>query len=482
MTMADEPGGRGPLSRRRFLHGAALAGALHGVPALAREGPRAPGARHATGNPILPGTGICDPQVRVLGDTAYLFATHDAKADNTDFTMHDWQIWSSRNLVDWHHTSTVLPQQTYLRQPSAQCWATDAAFRNGRTYLYVSMGPRNIGVVVGETPAGPWRDPLGHPLIAEGDVPTAARDPGILLDEDGEAYIVFGTFDYYIARLNPDMISLAERPRLLAIDHREGPYGLGKTDDKPFLHRRGALYYLSWGSYYAVGTSPYGPFRYRGPLFETENVDRVFLDNRGLARLDPAYRPRNWLNFDRHGSFFALHGQWYFACNDQSGPEASPFFRNTVLCHVHYRANGDIAPLFLTAGGVGQYDGTRPIRACNYFKAKGVSILETGGEFGAEFGPGGFAQYPNVHIPKGRKVAVAGIAGVSGEGGTLEFRLSGVDGPLLGSLELSGQGKGDHARRCNVGIVGPGANVFLVWRAIDNSRLTLTDLAFAPTA
>ncbi|MCJ2184233.1 family 43 glycosylhydrolase [Novosphingobium sp. 1949] len=458
-----------------------MAGALQDVRALASEALRAPDVRRATGNPILPGTGICDPQVRVLGDTAYLFATHDANPDNTDFTMHDWQVWSSRDLVDWHHAGTVFPEQTYLHQPSAQCWATDAAFRNGCTYLYVSMGPRNIGVVVGESPAGPWRDPLGRPLIAEGDVPTAARDPGILLDEDGAAYIVFGTFDYYIARLNPDMISLAERPRLLAIDHREGPYGPGKTDDKPFLHRRGALYYLSWGSYYAVGTSPYGPFRYRGFLFEPENVDRSFLDDRGVARLKPAYRPRNWLNFDRHGSFFTLHGQWYFACNDQSGPGASPFFRNTVLCHVHYRANGDIAPLFLTAGGVGQYDGTRTIRACDYFQARGVSVLETEGKFGAEFAPGAMAQYPNVHIPKGRKVAVAGIGEVSGEGGTLEFRQSGVDGPLLGSLALRRQVRGYNAHRCSLGVIGPSANVFLVWRGIDNSRLTLTDLAFVDT-
>ncbi|MCJ2180240.1 family 43 glycosylhydrolase, partial [Novosphingobium album (ex Hu et al. 2023)] len=227
------------------------------MPAMARSGLHT-ACDPVRGNPLLPGQGVCDPQVRVYGDTAYLYATHDARPASTGFTMHDWQIWSSKDLVDWQLSGTLRPEQTYFGKASTQCWATDAIHRNGLYYLYFSMGPKNIGVVVSEYPAGPWRDPLGKPLIAEGDVPTASRDPGILQEPDGTSYIVFGTFDFYIARLNPDMISLAEAPRRLQIDGIQGPYGAGKTDDKPFLHRRGRYYYLSWGSYYAIGESPYG--------------------------------------------------------------------------------------------------------------------------------------------------------------------------------------------------------------------------------
>ena len=90
--------------------------------------------------------------------------------------------------------------------------------------------------VVSDAPAGPWRDPLGKALIAKGQVPTETRDPGILQEADGTSYIVFGTYDFYIARLSDDMISLAETPRRITIADPEGPYGLGKTDDKPFLH------------------------------------------------------------------------------------------------------------------------------------------------------------------------------------------------------------------------------------------------------
>ena len=78
------------------------------------------------------------------------------------------------------------------------------------------------------------------------------------MDEDGNNYLIFGTFNYYMARLNTDMISLAEKPRGVRVNREQ------HRDDKPFLHRRGAVYYLSWGCFYAMGATPYGPFNYSG--------------------------------------------------------------------------------------------------------------------------------------------------------------------------------------------------------------------------
>ena len=44
-----------------------------------------------------------------------------------------------------------------------------------------------------------------------------ARDPGVVVDEAGEYYLVWGVFQYYIARLNSDMVSFAEEPRKLVV-------------------------------------------------------------------------------------------------------------------------------------------------------------------------------------------------------------------------------------------------------------------------
>ncbi len=127
--------------------------------------------------------------------------------------MDDWWVWSSADLVSWKLESVLNPEDTYIGKAFDQCWATDAAFRNGKYYWYFSEGNEQAGVVVGETPIGPWKDPLGKPLLDSTLTPTDEYDMTVFQDDDGEFYILFGVWDYYMARLNENMISLAEEPR-----------------------------------------------------------------------------------------------------------------------------------------------------------------------------------------------------------------------------------------------------------------------------
>lgn len=97
-------------------------------------------------------------------------------------------------------------------------------------------------MVVADSPKGPWTDPLGKPLLTEDMTPTDEYDIGLIQDEAGEYYIIFGVWDYYIAKLNMDMISLVEGPKKLEIYNSRGPYNQDgtntkrPTDDKPFMH------------------------------------------------------------------------------------------------------------------------------------------------------------------------------------------------------------------------------------------------------
>jgi hypothetical protein len=186
---------------------------------------------------------------------------------------------------------------------------------------------------------GPWHDPLGQPLIAAGSVRTEARDPGLFADDDGNYYIVFGTWRFFIARLNDDMIHLAESPREIVINNPEGPYGKGKTDDKPYLHKRNGLYYLSWGCYYGMSENLYGPYECHGSFIQEQNVCPTL-----------RYKRRN-ITFDRHGSFFEWYGQWYFICNEM-GITQNDHFRDSSISYVNYLQNGKIAPIQLTQEGV----------------------------------------------------------------------------------------------------------------------------------
>ena len=379
-------------------------------------------------NPVFPNIGVCDPQVRIFNGRVYLYASHDTSVENKKFVMENWWAWSSDDLVNWELGSTLRPEDTYLKRPFASCWAGDTAFKDGKYYWYFSGGPLNIGVVEGATPLGPWKDPLGKPLIAKGLTPTAQRDPGILMDDDGANYMVYGTFDFFLVRLGDDMISLAEPPRLLELDRKNGPIAEGKTDDKPFLHKRNGKYYLSWGCYYAMADNPYGPYVYKDTIIKPETTDEAFQIT-GLTR-------------DRHGSFFEFKGQDYFMCNDFSQPGTTNRFRNSILSYVHYRANGEMAPIHISALGVGQYVATDKVEAENFFQISGGAKAETpnGGFEVRGLSNQSALIYSNVRGLGERGNLTVRLANGGAQSGKIEVRRDGATGRLLGSARIPATG------------------------------------------
>ena len=186
-------------------------------------------------NPLVPGIGMADPHMHVFPynpDVVQLYSTHDCNkgrsgpcvrepiepgnsaigAASPNFRMIDWWVWSSSDLVNWKLETKVLPKSIKWDDVNAsqECWATDAAsFPNGTTAFYLSVGPKQIGVVTGPTPNGPFADPLGKPLIPIGMVPTYSRDPTVLMDDDGTAYLCFGTF---VPLLPPPLPPFHQRP------------------------------------------------------------------------------------------------------------------------------------------------------------------------------------------------------------------------------------------------------------------------------
>ena len=318
-------------------------------------------------NPFVQHKGLADPHVHVWGNgsTAYCFATHDFSPNNTGFRMDDWWVWQSNDLVTWTQTSVLKPRKTPAAKSDWEsCWATDAAERDGSYYWYLSIGSRNIAVMTASTPHGPWHDPLGRPLVAKSDVPknTTARDPGVFHDvgASGDYFLIFGSDIYYIARLARNMTALAETPRPVVIHNAIGPHGPStNTGDKPFLHEWNGTYYLSWGSFYGTGASPYGPFDYRGSVITTAALAPNFrMNETGSASTNSTDWWASEDLKDRHGSFFSMHGQWYFATNDRthSDDKLHPGgFRDSVMGYVHYYSNGSIAPVHIDAQGVGEH-------------------------------------------------------------------------------------------------------------------------------
>lgn len=427
-------------------------------------------------NPVIPRHGINDPHVRIHDGKAYLFASHDRSIENKSFVMDDWRIYSSTDLVHWQPESIITPNMTYLRGPFTGCWAPDAAFRNGQWYFYFSEKNQRAGVLVSDSIKGPWRDPLGGPLLNSDLTPTDEYDMGILQDDDGTAYIVFGVWEYYIARLNEDMISLAEKPRRITLDRNVGPYGDGKTDDKPYLHKANGKYYLSWGCFYATADTPYGPYTYRGTCMNKESFA-------------PGYAEPTWPNGPlqgRHGAFFEWHNQWYFIYCDIS-QTGNRFFRDSFISYVHYRANGEIAPVRVDGVGVGEYRlDNGPIEAENYFKSVGFQKREhaDGSGFGVVVGPGGgHVVYPNIWglVTCGSLDLRAAVPGQSPV--TVELRETGPGGRQIGQAVLAPTGGADRMQTFPVtfDLAPETETLCLVFPAKSGSEVVLDSFTPKPT-
>ena len=130
----------------------------------------APSAAHAD-NPIIQTIYTADPAPLVYNGRVYLYTGHD-EDNSTYFTMKDWRVWSSADMVNWTDHGSPLSLSTFS-WASANAWAGQTIYRNGRFYWYVPVtnratGAMAIGVAVSTSPTGPFTDALGHPLVGNG--------------------------------------------------------------------------------------------------------------------------------------------------------------------------------------------------------------------------------------------------------------------------------------------------------------------------
>lgn len=360
-------------------------------------------------NPLIPMQGVCDPHIHIFDGKAYLYATRDNWVPGAkNFQMTEWQIWSSEDLVHWRLEQVTDPKNFYCG-PIDQCWAVDAAQRNGKYYWYYSVGAQAVGVGISDSPAGPFQEALGHPLAGPDTPPVGMNkwDPCVFVDDDGAAYLIcgscLGTDEYQIARLNEDMCSLAEPLRTIEYN------GNICREDKASIHKENGIYYLSHASFYATSDNVYGPYTYRGNT--TANID--------------------------HGCFFTFRGQTYHASGGMDNP--SQYFRASFLTYCHYRKNGEVIVDQLPTGyGVGQYNASWDWIEARWHSGcqNAVKQERTDGSFDmALSGEGSWLSFPNVcHMA--RNMACNVIYSNCAEPVTLEIRRDAPDGALLGSCVL----------------------------------------------
>lgn len=410
-------------------------------------------------NPIISTWCTPDPAPYVHGDTVYLFTDLDKDTANY-FRMPAWQLYSSTDMVNWTFRGWPMTTATFKwAKQGDNAWAAQAIERNGKWYWYVAAEDttkhlHGVGVAVADHPDGPYKDPIGKPLVP-GD--WGYIDPSVFIDNDGSAWLFWGNNGLWYAQLNDDMISL--KNPVTAVDVNDstafGPlvmkrdYALGKDvmkngyEEAPWVYRRGNLYYLEYAAggvpehwAYSTSHSIHGPWTHRGRI------------------MDEAPK-----SFTIHGGAITIGGRSFMFYHDGRLPWGAGFRRSTSVEEFRYQRDGSIPFIKFTDEGV-----KTPLKNLNPFerveaetmasssnlnpdKADGKNLIKTdtlpswnaNGTRNTHYiygmTNGSWTRIRSVDLAGGAKQLVVTVRKVAKKT-SVEFHLDSVNGPILSTVSL----------------------------------------------
>jgi arabinoxylan arabinofuranohydrolase len=287
-------------------------------------------------NPIVPpGLYIADPSSHVWKDgKLYIYGSRDENP--AWYCSHDHYVLSTSDLVHWDISKDAFASAGKNDQVSYSddfLYAPDCQYRDGIYYLYYCLAsPKNTeGVATSTNPEGPFSNGKAIDLAGINQI-----DPCVFIDDDGQAYYIWGQFSAKIARLKPNMTE---------IDKSTIKDGI-VTEKEHFFHeggymvKRNGIYYFIYAHMgragmptcigYATSKSPMGPFKYGGVIIDNDHCD-----------------PGNWNN---HGSIVEFKGKWYVFYHRSS--HNSVTMRRACAEPITFNKDGSINEVEMTTQGV----------------------------------------------------------------------------------------------------------------------------------
>ncbi|WP_221469683.1 family 43 glycosylhydrolase [Allocatelliglobosispora scoriae] len=382
-------------------------------------------------NPVVQHVYTADPAPLVHNGRVYLYTGHDEDG-STYFTMRNWRVWSSADMVNWTDHGSPMSLSTFS-WASSDAWAGQAVYRNGKFYWYVPVrmanGANAIGVGVADSPTGPFRDALGRPLIQNSEI-----DPTVFIDDDGQAYLYYGNPRLWYVRLNSDMISYSGSPTQIPLT--TSGFGTRSGDanrptlyeEGPWVYKRNSLYYMVFAAKccsefiaYSTAPGPTGPWTYRGTIMPTQGG-----------------------SFTNHAGLVDFNGGSYFFYHNGALPGGGGYTRSVAVEKFSYNSDGTIPTINMTSTGAPQAGTLNPyVRQEAETVAWGSGIeTEAAGEGGMNVGwidNGDYIKVKGVAFGNGANSFTARVASAA-SGGRIEVRLDGASGTLVGTCTVPGTG------------------------------------------
>jgi hypothetical protein len=309
---------------------------------------------------LVPTLYIADPAVHVFNDKIFIYPSHDIESgipenDNGDhFDMQDYHVFSMESIDGEVVDHGVVLDVKNIPWSGRQLWDSDAAFKDGKYYIYFSLKDKNdvfhIGVAISDKPEGIF-------LAQENPIKGSySIDPCVFCDDDGMHYMYFGglwggQLQRYrnnkaiecghepadeepalcpkVVRLSDNMLEFGEEPRDLVILDENGLSLTSGDYDRRFfeaswMHKYNGKYYFSYSTgnthllCYAISDNLYGPFTYQGVI------------------LTPV------VGWTTHHSICEFKGKWYLFYHDCKPSGGKTWLRSLKVIELTYNNDGVI--------------------------------------------------------------------------------------------------------------------------------------------
>lgn len=292
------------------------------------------------GNPVFPGW-YADPEGAVFDNRYWIYPTSSDVYEKQVY----FDAFSSPDLVHWTKYANVLDTAGVAWANKAM-WAPAVIQKSNKYYFFFSANDMHagetggIGVAVGDSPAGPFKDYLGKPLIDTIVNGAQPIDQFIFKDKDGAYYVIYGGWQHCnIVRLKSDFTGIL--PYADGTVYKElTPEGYVEG---PFMFIRNNKYYFMWSEggwggpdyrvAYGVADSPFGPFKRIGVVLQQ---DAAVATSAG------------------HHSVIQVPGkdEWYIVYHRRPAGDKGRDHRETCIEAMYFDKAGHIKPVKLTREGV----------------------------------------------------------------------------------------------------------------------------------
>jgi beta-xylosidase len=294
-----------------------------------------------SGNPILPGW-YADPEAHVFAGEYWIYPTYSAPYDQQVFM----DAFSSKDLVTWTKHARIIDTAS-VRWARRAMWAPSIVEKDGWYYLFFGANDiqsdsarGGIGVARSRSPAGPFADHIGRPLIDRFHNGAQPIDQMVFKDTDGAYYIVYGGWRHCnIARLNADFTGFVPFPdgntfkEITPDGYVEGAYMLVRDGKYYFMWSEGGWTGPSYAVAYAVGSSPFGPFQRVGKILQQDSTVATGAGHHSVLQSPTSKK-------------------WYIVYHRRPLGETDRNHRVVSIDELHFDADGRIRPVIITKGGV----------------------------------------------------------------------------------------------------------------------------------